>query len=103
MKSKLSAYCLSVHSFFEHIPWDGSVADSAEGVLGGFGDANNAQLPEKWQCISIMQFFDEMAWDRRKQALTADFCEIAVLHPLAMPVGHFFREFGQQATSKVSV
>ena len=100
MNSKLSAYCLSVHSFLEHIPWDGVVADSAEGELGGANVSDTR--PQKWQCMSITQFFDEMAWDRRKQALTADSCEISIIHPLAMPVGRFFREFGQQASRKVS-
>ena len=102
MKAKLSAYCLSVHSFFEHIPWDGAVAESADGLLSGLGDASASELPQKWQCMSITQFFGEMAWDRRKQAFTTEFCEIAVAHPLTMPVGRFFREFGQQATRKIS-
>ncbi|MGK7913035.1 MAG: hypothetical protein AB4050_16395 [Synechococcus sp.] len=101
MNSKLSAYCLSVQSFFEHVPWDGTSAESVEGGSIGTGHASTSE-ELKWQCMSITQFFNEMAWDRRKQALTADFCEISVIKPLAMPVGRFFREFGQQASRKIS-
>ena len=102
MKSKLSAYCLSVHSFFEHIAWDGTVADASDDLLGSSGLTNGSEQPPKWQCMSVTQFFDEMAWDRRMQTFAADYCSIAVIHPLAMPVGHFFRNFGQQASRKVS-
>ena len=93
----LSSYCLSVRSFFEDISWDGC---PLPGQPNYTIDLAALEQSQDWRCSTLSQFFSDIDWTERRQSIAKNYCSISVIHPMALPVGHFFREFAQQASRK---
>ena len=95
MTATASPHCLSVRSFFETVAWQQApvVSQSSWTVEAESTD---------WRCTSLSHFFGDIDWARRRKNFAEIHTPIQVVHPMAMPVGHFFREFGQQASRKYS-
>ena len=97
MTALLSPYCMTVSSFFDDIAWSGaSSIASSDSVTPYDGSMNSAD----WRCTSVEHFFRDVDWTRRRETFASTHTSIVVIHPMAMPVGHFFREFGQLASPR---
>ena len=97
MTAILSPYCATVRSFFKEIAWSEKTSSGLASTVSQFhGSANSGD----WRCASIHGFFGEMDWTRRRETFAFTHTPIKVVHPMAMPVGHFFRDFGQLASPK---
>ena len=97
MTALLSPYCMTVTSFFDDITWSGITSKSStDSVAQADGSVDAAN----WRCTSIESFFGDMDWTRRRETFASTHTSIVVIHPMAMPVGHFFREFGQLASPR---
>ena len=95
MTAIASPNCLSVRSFFETIAWKQvPVARQSNWTV--------EEESTDWRCASVSHFFGDIDWTRRRQHFATTHTPISVIHPMAMPVGHFFREFGQQASRRNS-
>ena len=95
----LSPYCRSVRTFFEDVDWNGSSVSIESNI------PINLEVEEQsldWRCSTLKDFFHDIDWANKQENFTKTYRTIYVVHPMALPVGHFFREFAQQASRKDS-
>ena len=98
MTTVLSQYSYTVSKFFQETSWSGSnslVSDGSTAQSTSSTDSTN------WSCTSIQSFFQNMDWTQRyKTIASSTYTSVTVAHPIAMPVGRFFREFAQVSSSR---